>query len=156
MADEVLRGQSYGLNADVFSIGIVVKQMMAGKQGRPQTLPKYKEERQLNPEISTINPNWPADVKKFLKECLSAQKSRPQEATELLSLSFISDERIAMYSAPTPGRARSRTITSSMWSEMQPRNKVFVPSVQLSPSRSWQQASIYPTILINRPVIIRS
>ena len=141
MADEVLRGQNYGLNADVYSIGSVVKQMMAGNKAGAQTLPKFMKERQSNPEINTINPAWPNDVKSFLKICLSAQKSRPRQATELLSHPLISDKkRLAMYESPedeqpaglnalTLGRARSKTITSSMWSEMQPRNKVCAHSI---------------------------
>ena len=94
MAPELIKGQRYGTNIDVWSVGIMMREMMEGE-------PPYMEVGHLRAlyliatkELEPLKEQWQwsKDMKEFLTRCLDRDETRRASVAELLGHKWLKDK----------------------------------------------------------------
>lgn len=91
MAPEVISRQPYGTEADIWSLGIMVLEMIDGEPPyfSEPPLQAMRKLRDLDPPISTMNDEMSPRMLSFLEKTLERDPTQRASAFELLNHSFI-------------------------------------------------------------------
>jgi serine/threonine protein kinase/tetratricopeptide (TPR) repeat protein len=130
MSPEQVEGKEAGPSSDIYSLGIVLFEMLTGRlpfEGETALSVAVKQKSEAPPDPRTLNPQIPEDLKRIILKCLEKSKEkRYQSAAGFLADLAGVENSLPTTPQPLPTR---KTLTSKEITVRLPSKRVWIPVV---------------------------
>jgi serine/threonine protein kinase/tetratricopeptide (TPR) repeat protein len=143
MSPEQVEGKEAGPESDIYSLGIVLFEMLTGRlpfEGDTPLSVAVKQKSEAPPAPRSLNPEIPEDLNRVILKCLEkAKEKRYQSATEFLADLAGTEKSLPTTPHPLPAR---KPLTSKEITVRLPSKKIWIPAaavlVALAAFLVWQ------------------